>query len=209
MKIKTILRTIGMLLVVVVFVSSISGCSWIDAIVQPKETIVEEGFDLSGDEDPFVIAFRSEKKQFDIDGVKLTYYYGFLSNETVEEFKELANYPDGFDIYISNEEKSIFVRHIDENFISEKYRIPYCVEDGHVKITFNCYDEVKIPSELFSKDQGIIHYTFYGENVARQVPINTIASRAFYYIKINDKIIIFSNFDEMNKYERYYSIWEN
>ena len=119
----------------------------------------------------FFVAYQSDKKEFDINDVTLEFSYGgrFIHHPdgTVCQYSESYPY---FDIYFTNEDGGkIFVKRVEENFVSEKYNCKLILDENRdiVDVEFNHSEILTIPKEIFTREKGIIWISFYGENVSR------------------------------------------
>lgn len=116
-------------------------------------------------------ACRSEKSVFDINDVTLTFYYGddFGYEEDLETYREHSFTYEYYELYFANDNnKKILIRHVDEDFVSEKHRCKYrWNESGEVtEIIFNHSEELTIPKELFTKEKGIVYFYVTGWGTA-------------------------------------------
>lgn len=98
---------------------------------------------------------------FDINNVRLKFYYGGLYDSGIENALAQGLSIPSFDLYFNsltdncdwNTAIEYKIKHVDENFVSEKYRIT-----GE-----NYYnEELVIPSELFVQSSGLICFRIAG-----------------------------------------------
>lgn len=161
-----------------------------------KETL-EVGFAVPyGDPSPppRFCAYRSERTEFPIDDVTLEFYYGGRYIHGVEWQRENAYSYPSFELYFSDDTgKRIFVKRVDENFVSEKYRC-YTESDDEACMTyvkFNYSETLTIPAELFCEKIGGVYLTIYGTNERDKDPhIECITSVGISYKLVGDKVIL-------------------
>ena len=191
MKNKTILRTIGMLLIVVVFLSYALGCS---------QKGLEKGFaSYGGEQNNIRCAYKSDTRRFDINNVTLTFYYGSIFSEDILFQLEDGgiDYSEGFDIYFKNDKgDKILVKSIHENFVSEEYRITFGYDNNdksYTKYRFNHSETLTIPKELFSDMSGRIDFYLYGRNTKEKNSEKTaFCSTSVYYGKSTENKVVLS-----------------
>ena len=180
----------------------LSGCGW--NIEQEKDQGLESGFYFPYGLNQIGLwhaACRSEKNVFDINDVTLTFYYGddFGYQEDLETYREHSFTYLYYELYFANEALTeILIRHVDEDFVSEKHRCKYrWNESGEVtEIIFNHSEELTIPKELFTKEKGIVYFYVTGcGTVGRLIGtergdymIKKISSIAIYYEKNGNTI---------------------
>jgi hypothetical protein len=166
-----------------------------------SETVgIEAGFQYSSNE-PLpseFCAYKSDTNEFDIDNVSLTFFYGgVFSSDINQELEDGRNIPE-FDIYFgdANNEPIYTIAHINENFISEKYRCDIIDiitdESQSVKISFNYSEDIKIPKSLFSEEQGVISFCISGVNVNEVSPENRIITALYINYEVTDEKVILS-----------------
>ena len=193
-----ILARVMLLVLLLSSVLNLAGCSndWLE--INNNEGI-EWGLKSSGlrrEEVNLVsVAYNSDKKEFDVNDVTLTFFYGVGIDLSVEHMREgCMNYPV-FELYFCNDENThILVKHVEENLVSEKYRVVYSRErwwSRSVKV-FNHSEELTIPQGLFSKDFGSICFYISAINIVEEYEKEPrpIAAAAVYYKKIDNKIIL-------------------
>ena len=132
---------------------------------------LESGFVGSEEINGYFIAYRSDRKEFDINDVTLEFSYGgwFIHHPDGTVCQCSQNYPY-FDIYFTNEDGGkIFVKRVEENFVSEKYNCKLILDENRdiVDVEFNHSEILTIPKEIFTREKGIIWISFYGEDVSR------------------------------------------
>ena len=130
--------------------------------------------------------------------VVLTFYFGGDYYENLDEYRLNGDhdFPDGFDLRFENDiGNEIVIKHIDDNFISDKYRCTlvydekWCVKD----IEYNHCEEIKIPSELFLNDHGSIYFGLWGKNIRQDQKTEMPFVGAWIYYKVVDEKVILSN----------------
>ena len=126
---------------------------------------------------PVNIAYKSGKKTFNADNVKLTMSYGILSSTEINEYNiEMMRIYMGwditwFEIYFADEAGNNIhtVRKVEESLIREKYRVVSHVRDGGY-YAYNHTEEITIPKELFTESEGTITLCLGGNNIAGEEP---------------------------------------
>lgn len=161
-------KVFAVILVAIAVMLSLCSCTPTKSPEKPKtgyeERALEEGFYVSTrptNLEP--CAFTTETNKFDIDNVEMTFYYGSSYIQQNDIFI------DGFDLYFTDyhDYKRIFVRHSDDQFYSEKYRVSSEGEGDSAKRKFNYSEKIKIPAELFSENGGYLDFSLYGDvNIA-------------------------------------------
>lgn len=147
------------------------------------------------------MGYKSDKKTFDIDNVKLTLAYGVLAYYEIDEFAIEYYYRNHlgldipeFEIYFGDEFKNNIytLREVKESFINEKYRVAGVGNDCDYRYEFNHLEEITIPKELFTESEGIIIICVGGMNVAGDEPkYEVLCSEQIKYQLIeNDKVIL-------------------
>lgn len=110
------------------------------------------------------VGFESEKSVFDIDDVTLTIYYGDIFSSDLQYEKENGWTYEYYELYFENDKKDkVLIRHVDEDFVSEKHRCTY-VKEGSLfnGYAYNCSEEFTVPKELFTEDKGDIFFCVSG-----------------------------------------------
>ena len=115
------------------------------------------------------MAYRIDKTDFDIDDVKVTIYFGGYFSDSIELERECGRNIPEFEIYFSDSFENCIlpIRQIEENYVSEKYRMSFIYDDSHhaTEMIFNHSEEITIPKELFSEEKGLIRIIVGGVNV--------------------------------------------
>ena len=159
---------------------------------------LEDGFQSSYGDDalPYFCAYRSDKTVFDIDAVTLDFYYGGSYYSNLEHYLEtVANIPS-FDVYLSNRKHvSILVKHVEENFVSEKYRCKLIYDENwnFIEKQFNYSETITIPKEIFTEESGVICFSISGANVRETEPqIRSLTWIDIQYEVMDDKVVLSS-----------------
>ena len=155
---------------------------------------LEDGFIISGELIPTrFAAYRNNTCEFDIDHVTLEFFYGGLwANDIEFVLTHSDNYPE-FDLYFVNSDgDELLVKHVEENFVSEKYRCDvYYVSPRKTGVIFNFSEYLTIPKELFCKNSGVIYFEIRGVNPrSPSQKVDLIASEIIYYRIINDTVFL-------------------
>lgn len=144
-------------------------------------------------------AYRSHTDKFDIHSVTLNFYYGgYYPNGIEYALEKEQSYPS-FDLYFVNDEGNrYFVKHVEENFVSEKYNCEIVYDDNRYiyKIKYEHSETLTIPAELFTKQSGMIWFEVDGENILALDSENgknsSIAKICIFYEVIDGKIVLSS-----------------
>lgn len=201
------MKKIVALIVILNIMFFLNGCSWIEGINIQGELHGGDPY-YSGLELPAAFcSYRSEKRTFDIDDVTLTFYFGGHFNYSEDGYEHpLYDYPDGYDIFMKNDSgKEIFIRHSTDNFVSEKYyaRLIWDKEKKEfIDIEYNYSENITIPKELFSNESGIIYFYLMGDNILYPNNQYGITGVTIYYIKSDNKILLFADKSSMEKYNK-------
>ena len=141
-------------------------------------------------------AYKSDKNKFNIDEVKLEFFYGVCYIGPVEhEYECGLSYPV-FELWFENNEgERIFIKKVEENLVSEKYR---CYEKRNifgklVGFDFNYSEFITVPKEIFTSETGTVVLSIYGETFHKQLETMVtehIASAGFDYKIVGDKVIL-------------------
>lgn len=144
-------------------------------------------------------AYKSEVSEFDIDNVTLYFFFGGIFSESIEHELECGSNIPKIRLYFRNtaigeftpspfsEENLYFIKEIEENYVSEKYRWKgsnYTLEDG-VKLT--------IPSELFIGESGRISFIVAGDEINDRVDGYIYISGKGIYYKVNGDMVTLSD----------------
>ena len=110
------------------------------------------------------VGFESEKSVFDIDDVTLRIYYGDEFSSNLQYEKRNGWTYEYYELYFENDKNDkILIRHVDEDFVSEKHRCTCVIEGNLFKgYAYNCSEELTVPKELFTEDKGDIFFCVSG-----------------------------------------------
>ena len=159
---------------------------------------LEAGFDTKGigscDDAPiFKCAYKSDVTEFDIENVTLTFCYGGFYELFETATEQYLSYPV-FELYLFNDtnpEEKILVKKVEENLISEKYRIYTVTEKFKTAIKYNHSEDITIPKELFTNESGLIWFSVNGQNALDPYSTDeTLCIIGVYYSKIENKIVL-------------------
>lgn len=149
---------------------------------------LESGFDVGGNEEhpSFSCAYKSNKTEFSINDVTLTFYYGHHFDVELEA--DYFSYPI-FELYFSNDDDmTVLIERREEELVSDRYDAYY-----HKSVrVFDHSETLTIPQELFTKESGIIWFYISSSNVKENENFGIVSSIAIYYQKDGDKIILSS-----------------
>ncbi len=184
-----IIKLISLLLAMITLILTLSSCS----------KGVEIGFDSGNGGDPsppyphFHASIKSDKDKFDIDDVTLEFGYGIEDDRDIQEVLEVSSDIPSFDLYFRDEEDNkYFIRHSEDNLVSEKYRITFDKEEQ--KYVYNYSETITVPKELFDKERGYLLFSIYGINIKQEQPkYRHLAGGRLYYRVYGDKVRILEN----------------
>ena len=159
--------------------------------------VLESGFKRSDDacEIPlFLCAYRSDKTEFDIDDVTLDFYYGgWYSDLGIDYDLQQHNFPM-FDIYFTNDAHDrCFVKRVEENLVSEKYRCKFIDDDNSdaTEIIFNHSESITIPREIFTENEGLIYFAIFSQNANyTDSEVERIAGIGIRYKVIGERVVL-------------------
>ncbi|MBQ9760358.1 MAG: hypothetical protein IJW16_03295, partial [Clostridia bacterium] len=124
---------VRMVLILLILAMPLTSCAQTEPTGQGTEESTEatgimDGFTVGDGDESLCItcAYKSDKTVFDIDDVTLTFYYGGDFYDSLElELEKGYNIP-WFELYFKDENgKKYFIRRVEENLVSEKYRMTY------------------------------------------------------------------------------------
>ena len=138
-----------------------------------------------------------DQELYDIDDVSPIFYYGGHFTPYIEHEHECGNNYPSFDLFFYTFENGhdwngaheYKIKHVDENLVSEKYRISN--EWYHEKI--------QIPSDLLTKDSGYIYFGISGTYLVVDYYGNQIEGYErilgcfIYYEKTDDSHVVLQN----------------
>ncbi len=209
-KIKLVARVMLLILLLASAVN-LSGCieGWDTTTNDSKDKVsgLEYGFEFELLyplwENPGKSAYKSNKTEFDIDDVTLTFYYGesfsLKTDGSIHTDVATMTVPH-FDLYFYNDEGvEYLIRHVEEEWTSIKYHVERTyIEyekngEKHTKLRydFNHSEDITIPKELFTKEEGHIVFrtstTHYPGKLIMGGSLATI-----FYQRDGDKVILSS-----------------
>ena len=108
---------------------------------------LEAGFEWDHAEigNRYFCAYKSHKKEFDINDVTLTFYYG--GSHGIE---------DSFGLYFENEKGDVYLIKKIENHNPDDYKMEW--EGMYERKVFSHFEVITIPKELFVDDSGYIWF---------------------------------------------------
>ncbi len=195
------------LLILLIISLSFTGCVWNDTTDSNTSEGLESGFKYSSvgcdDSSIFHCGYKTDKTEFDLDHVTVDLYYG---GEFYNDYGTLCvgfNIPS-FDIFVAvwneenrNYDKKYLLKHVEENFISEKYncKVLYtkCLFGETAEIVFNHYETINIPKEAFSNENGAIAIMIFGTYTDKGYQKEeNITGTIFYYKVVDGKVVLSS-----------------
>ncbi len=160
-----------------------------------QPTKLEYGFEVISGEphsDDFC-AFKSDTNRFDKDNVTLEFYFGAIYCSSEELGKSIPE----FDIYFTdnNDNMLYLVRHVEENYVSDKYKVEleYNRETKKTKVIYSHSEKITIPPELFVADEGLIGFRLGGVDVSSTEQNYHIFNCTWIYYKMDGTKVILSN----------------
>lgn len=212
------INRIGVVLIIIsIILCSFVGCSVFEALNGDNELGDDSGVSDSTNEDQdkitendklyygfsneepgekYKCAYKSDKCEFDINNVTLTFSFGGIFGPYIDLERENGgnDFPYGFDIYFSNDDGNlIHVKHVDENYVSEKYNVKSTFVNNQQFLEFNYSEAFTIPSELFSKVQGVIYFDLWGKNIGQDQETEMPFSGVRLYYKLDDNRVTLSD----------------
>lgn len=203
-------KSVCVILIILTVFASVTGCDFLTNIIKDNSDDannqstnkyqsfgLKSGFSDSGgcEASPFLCAYKSDKTEFDINDVTLDFYYGVFFLEDEEYERENTFDIPSFDLFFLNEKGKVLVKHVDENLISEKYKISFIYDENLqvIDTVFNHCETFTVPKEVFVKDKGSITFAIYGTNVREYEPEYRCKVSKVIYYKINGDKVILSN----------------
>ena len=146
-----------------------------------------------------ICAIKGDKIVFDIDDVTLDFYYGVhYSSDAYKGIMllEQQSFPT-FDVLFKDEKgKEYIVKHVEENFVSEKYRVQEIYDENYnvIDTVFNHSETLTVPKEVFIYNHGYFWFEVRGDNKSKVGTKNqTITGKCIHY-KVKDDKVILSNY---------------
>ncbi len=119
---------------------------------------IEYGFDPKGLQRAINIAYKSDTDEFDIDNVKLTFYYGRTGRYDKDEYSY-------FEIYAENRNNKTLIKRVNEDIQSEKYKINVTYKNflfyHYSDYEFTYSEEIILPKNIFTNDVDQIDIRIY------------------------------------------------
>ena len=136
-------------------------------------------------------AYKSDKRTFDINNVTLDFYYGVNFPGSEEHERQTGCDIPSFDLYFEHENREkIFIKHVEENLVSDKYRAGHTVDS---KPPYNHSEKLTIPKEMFKEEYGFFRFVIYGTDIKeREATYKSLTSAAIYYRCKGDKVTLSS-----------------
>ncbi|MBE7088633.1 MAG: hypothetical protein E7370_03845 [Clostridiales bacterium] len=161
------------------------------------KTGLENGFKPCDGEDEtpiFYCAYRSDKTEFDIDNVTLDFYYGGYYYQGAEFELENAHDFPSFELYFEEDNgNNFFVKRVEENFVSDKYSCEVVYDENwHItEIRYNHSEQITIPSEVFTKENGQIWFEIHSANANDiESEVKCITGISIFYQVSNGRVIL-------------------
>lgn len=158
---------------------------------------LEYGFEFSNIPEPMdFCAFKSDSNQFDINNVSLDFYFGssYIGEYNKDKY-DWISIPE-FDIYFTDilDNMLHLVRHVDENYITDKYKVNIDVTPKTHKyiVNYNHKENITIPSKLFTEKEGRLGFRLGGINVLSNNPHYYIFNGTWIYYKVNGTTVTLS-----------------
>lgn len=213
---KRVNKIYKVLLILLIVSMSFTGCM----LTNTSEGL-EHGFKFFGiggescESNPFCCGYKTDRTEFDIDDVKIDLYYGCYYGDFVESILENAMNIPSFDIYAAtwDEENREYdnkylIRHVEENFVSEKYNCEIVCRKFLIwqttEIIYNHYETIKIPKEAFVNGNGEISILIYGTDIHGGYPTEKLITGTTLYYSLVDGKATLSNQEFKNKWKLNY-----
>ena len=139
-------------------------------------------------------AYKSDTNEFNIDDVTLEFFFGGYYNHGIEYELSIGNTYPTFDLLFCDEDgNKYYVKHIEENFVSDKYSCEVVRDENWyiTEIKFNYSEKITIPSEIFNKESGQIWFQIHSANANDFEPkMQCITGISIFYKKDGDIITL-------------------
>ncbi|MBQ2717446.1 MAG: hypothetical protein IJF75_02470 [Clostridia bacterium] len=150
----------------------------------------------NGEASPWLyMSVKSDDYTFNLNDVTLTLFYGTPILDPEFEKENGLDVPN-FDIYFKNNEgNEILYKHVEENLISFKYNSEIIIEKidrNNLKIVGVKYDhseEIRIPKEIFTKNEGTVSVAINGYLVKSNVYV-MLNELVFDYIVVDNQVTL-------------------
>ena len=165
-----------------------------------ENTGLENGFEIGAGcaSPPNLCAYKSDKVIFDIDDVTFDFYYGvsYINNYYKGcMLLDVQSFPV-FDVLFQDENgKEYIVKHVEENFVSEKYRVEKIFDENYnvTEIIFNHSETLTVPKEVFIYNKGYFYFQVRGDNMSKSGTKNQTITGACIYYKVEGEQVILSS----------------
>ena len=175
--------------VIVLSMLSTTGCQFIVSKFKSNESNgLEYGYTMPNRGEGTIVdcAYKSDKKEFDINDVTLIFSYG------THYFPGIDNFPT-FELWFGNEDDGVLVKKVEENLVSEKYSIEFIrhKDQGILEIVYNHSEMLTIPSELFKNETGFVMFAVRAADInAKNPEVETLGLCVIYYKKSGDTVTL-------------------
>ncbi len=202
MKIATEKRaktTLGILLILLTFTLAATGCQSADAIISDIfNQGLESGFEPSRGgcipSSGYHCAYKSDKREFDINDVTLDFYFGAEGADKSEPPLEHEGIIPILELYFETDtQEQYLIRKSDEYFVSKKYSctVVYDKNRQNGKVEYNHSETITVPKELFTKNSGKIAFVVFSTDIDNRVPKTKCMTTIAVFYKVNgDKVIL-------------------
>ena len=177
MRIKKLLRTLALALcgVSLAWTGGCLGCGGQtdDPYTQKPEFALESGFYDSTSYDEYFVAYSSDKTEFDLDDVTLTFYYGYVNEAGFHPENSgidvIFCYFNG-DVGIGGGEATrkeyftVLTAIFPEEFYTSEYQVT-CNKNGRLSFNKSCV--LTIPRKFFCKEKGHLSFSLMAIGISR------------------------------------------
>ena len=123
-------------------------------------------------------AYKSEKREFDIENVTLEFFYGVINCDIDVIGPFIGHYPS-FDVGFENDDGDrVIIKHVEEELVSEKYGTEL-IYDHNLKVrkrVYNYSEFITIPKELFTSKTGKINFILRGDIIRDEELVDSYTS---------------------------------
>ena len=183
--------------VIVLSMLSTTGCQFIVSKFKSNESNgLEYGYTMPNRGEGTIVdcAYKSDKKEFDINDVTLIFSYGTNYSPEIDiTLKDYFSFPT-FELWFCNEDNdTVLIKKVEENLISEKYRCyyTYTTEYEYVHREFNHSENITIPYNLFTNEKGYVIFGVCAANIIEKNPeVETLGLCVIYYKKSGDTVTL-------------------
>ena len=149
---------------------------------------------------PAYFACRSDKNTFDVDDVRFTIYYGEVFYGSIESERKGRDIPKFYIICLDADKGGEYlIREVNENFVSEEYRVTTSFrgsfenfeEDLYEEVVYNHSEEIVIPKEVFNENKGRILLMLSKTSISRgDSKYNLITGILFEYDMVDPSSVL-------------------